>query len=196
MSTAVEFWFDPTCPFTWRTSRWARELERDGAVTIEWRLMSLAVLNEGREVPEQYREGMLRAARYLRALAAAGRAGGSAAVGRLYDALGTRLHEEGDAPAADVLLEALADADLAELADAAEDETLDATVRASHDEAQQRVGTETGSPVTAYDGKAAFFGPVVVPAPTGADAHTLLTAMTALSVVGAFSELKRGRAAL
>ena len=41
-----------------------------------------------------------------------------------------------------------------------EDEALDAAVRASHDEAQRRVGTESGSPVTAYDAGPAFFGPV------------------------------------
>jgi hypothetical protein len=76
------------------------------------------------------------------------------------------------------------------------DETRDASVRASHDEAQRRVGTETGSPVTAYDGGPAFFGPVVVPAPTGEDAATLLTAMTSLSKVPAFSELKRSRNSL
>lgn len=62
MSVAVEFWFDPTCPLTWRTSRWARELERAGAVTIEWKVMSLGILNEGREMPEHYREGLVRAA--------------------------------------------------------------------------------------------------------------------------------------
>ncbi len=104
MTTAIEFWFDPTCPFTWRTSRWARELERVGEATIEWKVMSLGILNEGREIPEQYREGMVRGTRFLRALVAASELGGSDAVGRLYDALGTHLHDDGEELADDVLL--------------------------------------------------------------------------------------------
>lgn len=194
MSVAVEMWFDPTCPFTWRTSRWLRELEQAGAVRVEWKVMSLGILNEGRDVPEQYREGFVRGARFLRALVAAGEQGGPDAVGRLYDALGTRLHEEDEGLADDVLIRSVEEVGLdGAVADAAEDESLDAAVRASHDEAQRRVGTETGSPVTAYDGGPAYFGPVVVPAPTGDDATALLDAMTAVSKVSAFSELKRGR---
>jgi predicted DsbA family dithiol-disulfide isomerase len=194
VSVAVEFWFDPTCPFTWRTSRWARELERSGAVTVEWKVLSLAILNEGREMPEQYREGLVRGTRFLRALVAAGKEGGPDAVGRLYDALGSRLHEHGEHLEDDVLIRSVEEVGLdGAVADAAEDEALDDDVRASHDEAQRRVGTETGSPVTAYDGGPAFFGPVVAPTPTGDDAATLLTAMTSLSKVSAFSELKRSR---
>ena len=194
MSVALEFWFDPTCPFTWRTSRWVRELERAGEVTVEWKVMSLGILNEGRDMPESYREGMVRGARFLRALVAARERGGSDAVGELYDALGSHLHEEGEHLADDVLIRSVEEVGLdGAVADAAEDESLDGAVRASHDEAQRRVGTETGSPVTAYDGGPAFFGPVVVPAPTGEDATTLLTAMTSLSKVSAFSELKRSR---
>lgn len=44
--------------------------------------MSLSVLNEGREVPQQFREGMRQARRALRVLAAAEEAGGADAVGR------------------------------------------------------------------------------------------------------------------
>jgi 2-hydroxychromene-2-carboxylate isomerase len=194
VTTAIEFWFDPTCPFTWRTSRWAREVERAGEATIEWKVMSLGILNEGREIPEEYREGMVRGARFLRALVATEELGGSDAVGRLYDALGAHLYDEDEGLADDVLLRSVSDAGLdGSVADAADDETRDAAVRASHEEGQRRVGTESGSPITAYDGGPAFFGPVVAPAPTGDDATTLLTAMASLSKVGAFSEVKRSR---
>jgi 2-hydroxychromene-2-carboxylate isomerase len=194
VSVAVEMWFDPTCPFTWRTSRWLRGLEQTGAVSVEWKLMSLGILNEGREVPEQYREGFVRGARFLRALVAAGEQGGTEAVGRLYEALGRRLHEQDEGLADDVLIRSVEEVGLdGAVADAAENEALDDAVRASHDEAQRRVGTETGSPVTAYDGGPAFFGPVVSPVPTGEDAAALLTAMSSLSRVSAFSEIKRSR---
>ena len=194
MTVAVEFWFDPSCPFTWRTSRWARELERAGLVSVEWKVMSLGILNEGRDLPEQYREGMVRAARFLRALTAADEQGGSEAVGRLYDALGTRLHERDEHLADDVLIRSVEETGLdGSVADAADDERRDDAVRASHEEAQRRAGTESGSPVTAYDGGPGFFGPVVVPTPTGDEAEALLDAMTAVSRVPAFSELKRSR---
>jgi len=194
VTVAVEFWFDPSCPFTWRTSRWARDLEQAGLATVEWKVMSLGILNEGKEIPEQYREGMVRGARFLRALTAAAEQGGSDAVGRLYDALGTLLHDRDEGLADDVLLRSVDEVGLpGSVADAADDEGRDAAVRASHDEGQRRVGTESGSPITAYDGGPAFFGPVVVPAPTGDDAATLLTAMAALSKVSAFSEIKRSR---
>jgi hypothetical protein len=137
---------------------------------------------------------MARGARFLRALTAAAEQGGSDAVGRLYDALGTRLHEGDEGLADDVLVRSVEELGLpGSVADAADDEGRDAAVRASHDEGQRRVGTESGSPITAYDGGPAFFGPVVVPAPTGDDAETLLAAMASLSKVSAFSEIKRSR---
>jgi 2-hydroxychromene-2-carboxylate isomerase len=194
VTVAVEFWFDPSCPFTWRTSRWARDLEQAGLATVEWKVMSLGILNEGKEIPEQYREGMVRGARFLRALTAAAEQGGPDAVGRLYDALGTRLHDRDEGLADDVLLRSVEEVGLpGSVADAADDEGRDAAVRASHEEGQRRVGTESGSPITAYDGGPAFFGPVVVPAPAGDEAETLLTAMASLSKVSAFSEIKRSR---
>jgi 2-hydroxychromene-2-carboxylate isomerase len=199
--TQVEFWFDPSCPFTWATSRWAREVADGGAAQVHWKVMSLGILNEGAEIPEQYREAMNQAARMLRVLAAVhgqeGPDGGSAAVGRLYQALGRRLHDEGRSGDPDVVTEALEEAGLpATLAAAADDEAFDAEVRRSHEESQARVGDDAGSPVTAYDGGPAYFGPVVAPAPTGEQARTLLTAMTALSAVPAFAEIKRSRGAL
>ena len=94
-ATPVEFFFDPNCPFTWRTSRWITEVAAAGAATVTWRLMSLGVLNEGKEIPEKYREGVRQGGRALRALAAAQAEGGSDAVARLYTALGTRPAREG-----------------------------------------------------------------------------------------------------
>jgi hypothetical protein len=128
--------------------------------------MSLAVLNEGREVPEQYRAAMARGTRTGRLLAAAGQAGGASAVGALYLALGELVHEQGRPAEDDVFAEALATAGLpASLLAAADDAALDAVVRASHDESQQRVGMDSGSPITALDDGPAYFGPVVAPVP-------------------------------
>lgn len=195
--TTVEFWFDPGCPFTWATSAWVRELEAAGAVTARWKVMSLAVLNDGKEIPEQYREYMAKAWQPVRVLVAAQAQAGPEAVGRLYRALGERVHGQGRVADAEVVAEALAEAGLpADLVEAMDDDTHDAAVRASHAQSQERAGTESGSPVTAYDGGPGYFGPVVAPAPTGEAARDLLTAMVALSRVGSFSELKRARGSL
>jgi hypothetical protein len=164
---------------------------------VRWHLMSLSVLNEGREVPQQFREGMRQARRALRVLAAAEETGRPDAVGRLYSLLGARRHEQGAAYDDEVLRAAVAEAGLPpEIAAAADDESRDAVVRASHDAAQRRVGTEAGSPVLALGGGRGYFGPVVVPPPTGDEADRLFDAVHLLSSVPGFSEIKTARAPL
>jgi 2-hydroxychromene-2-carboxylate isomerase len=190
----ITFFFDPACPFTWRTSRWVRDVAARHGETVHWRFLSLAILNEGKEIPEQYRDAVAWAVRAHRVLAAADQRHGQVAVDRLYTALGERVHDEGTARDAAVLSAAIAAAGLPDdLVAAADDEGLDKVVRASHDEAQARVGTETGSPVTAIGDGPAFFGPVVVPVPTGDDADRLFEALRLLSTVPQFSEVKRAR---
>ncbi len=136
-ATPVEFFFDPNCPFTWRTSRWITEVADAGAATVTWRLMSLGVLNEGKEIPEKHREGVRQGGRALRALAAAQAEGGSDAVARLYAALGTRRHEKGEASDDESIAAAVAEAGLPEsVAVAVDDESFDVAVRAEHEASQ------------------------------------------------------------
>ncbi len=190
----ITFYFDPVCPFTWRTSRWVRDTAARHGETVNWRFISLAVLGEGKDLPEQFRPIVAWGRTAHRVLAAADQRYGQDAVDRLYSAVGRRVHYE-DAPKdTATLTAAIAEAELpADLIEAADDPSLDPVVRASHDEAQARVGAETGSPVTAFDDGPAFFGPVVVPVPEGDDADRLLEAMRLLSTVPQFSELKRSR---
>ena len=191
---AITFYFDPMCPFTWRTSRWVKDVAGRAGEPITWKFLSLAVLNEGKDIPEQYRSAHAFGRKAHRVLAAADQKYGQDAVDRLYSTLGRRLHYEDAERDTNTLAAAIAEATLpADLVDAAEDGALDAVVRASHDEAQARVGTETGSPVTAVDDGPGFFGPVVVPVPEGADADRLFQALRLLSTVPQFSELKRER---
>lgn len=191
---AISFYFDPMCPFTWRTSRWVKDAAGRTGEPITWRFLSLAVLNEGKDIPEQFRPGIAFGRAAHRVLAAAAREHGQESVDRLYSALGRRLHEENAGPETGTLTAAIEEAGLpAGLIDAADDGTLDAAVRADHDEAQARAGTESGSPVLALDDGPGFFGPVVSPIPVGADADRLLEALRLLSSVPQFSELKRAR---
>jgi 2-hydroxychromene-2-carboxylate isomerase len=191
--TPVDFFFDPGCPFTWRTSRWITEVADAGAATVTWRLMSLGVLNEGREIPEEYRESVRQGGRALRALAAAREHGGSEALGRLYTALGSRKHDKGEASDDASIAAAVAEAGLPDsVAAAVDDESRDAAVRAEHEASQAAVGDTAGSPVTALRGRG-FFGPVVVPVPTGDAALELFEAVRLAAGVEGFSELKTKR---
>lgn len=114
---SVEFWFDPACPFTWRTSRWLVDVAGRRRIDVQWRLMSLSILNEGRDVPEQYREGMRQSRRALRVLAAAQQASGLGAVGCLYTIVGGHKHEQGQVYDDEMLRTGVAEAELpAELA--------------------------------------------------------------------------------
>jgi hypothetical protein len=159
--------------------------------------MSLAVLNEGQPVPEQWQAAMERSWRPVRVLAAAEQAGGSAAVGALYRALGERIHEQRRPADDELLAEALAEAGLpATLLDAADDQSYDSAVRDSHARGQDRVGMDSGSPISALGEGPGYFGPVVAPVPAGPAAARLWDAFVALSQVPELSELKRGRAAL
>ena len=163
MADDVTFYFDPTCPFTWRTSRWLREVTEPRGHTIGWRLMSLRILNEGRELPEAYRDAVAYSIRPVRLLQAALERHGSAALDRLYTEFGTRVHDEGDALSDSTLAAAILAAGLPnEFIGAADDDSLDPVIRKSHDEGQARVGQESGSPITAIGDGPGFFGPVVV----------------------------------
>ena len=51
----LDLWFDPLCPWAWMTSRWALEVAKVRPVEVAFHVMSLAVLNEGRELAEGYR---------------------------------------------------------------------------------------------------------------------------------------------
>lgn len=189
MST-VTFWFDPICPFTWRTSRWIRAVAPRKGATVDWRIMSLGILNEGNETPEEWRAVTNWSRQAQRLLVAAG----PRDIDKLYTAIGIRRHDKNEDPTEDLLVAALADAGLpAELIERARDESLDPAVRESHKLGQERVGTESGSPILAIGDGPGFFGPVVVPIPADADADRLFEALRLLSTVPQFAELKRGR---
>lgn len=190
----VDFWFDPLCPWAWITSRWMHEVAAVRPVAPRWRVMSLAVLNEGRdELSDDYREFLEKAWAPVRVCIAAARAHGPGVLGGLYTAIGTRVHVRQEPATQETLRAALIDAGLdPDLAAAGETGEHDDELRASHAEAMELVGTEVGTPVVGIDGKA-FFGPVVTPIPRGEDAGRLFDAVRMLADVDGFYELKRSR---
>lgn len=194
--TTADFWFDPTCPWAWMTSRWMTEVEQVRDVDVRWHVMSLSVLNEGRDLPADYRAAMDRAWGPVRVIIAAQQAHGDDVVKRLYDAMGTRIHPGGRGKELDaVIAESLAEVGLpAELAEAATTDAHDEALRASHQGAMDIVGDEVGTPVVAINGTG-FFGPVMTPAPKGEDAGRLWDGFVLVTGVPGFYELKRTRTA-
>lgn len=187
----VRMWFDPTCPWAWMTSRWLGEVADVRGLDVDWQVMSLAVLNEGRDLPESYAARMPRSMRLTRLVTAARAAGGDAVVKPLYDALGTRIHPEGRKDDDAIIAEALAEVGL-DAALASETDAHDEALRDSHGRAIELVGDDVGTPVIAVD-DVAFFGPVVSPAPTGEEALRMFDGIVAAASVDGFFELKRSR---
>ncbi len=191
--TTVDFWFDPTCPWAWMTSRWMLEAEKVREVRTTFHVMSLGVLNEGRDLDPDYAEKMTKAWAPARVALAIEERAGSEKLREFYTAIGTRIHNNGEENGRAVIEAALADVDLpTELADAGETDANDEALRRSHHEGMDPVGDEVGTPVIHINGKA-LFGPVVSPAPKGEEAGKLFDGVALVTAYDGFFELKRTR---
>jgi len=189
----VDFWFDPLCPWAWVTSRWIDEVALVRDVEVRWRVMSLAVLNEGRDLSDSYQALLDDAWGPVRVIVAASEQHGERYTKALYDAMGARRHPGGRSDTAAIVAESLAEVGLpAELADAAGTDEFDVPLRASHLAGIGLVGEDVGTPIVAIDG-VGFFGPVLTPAPKGEDAGRLWDALVVMTGVPGFYELKRTR---
>jgi hypothetical protein len=191
--TNVDFWFDPICPWAWITSRWILEVAPLRDLDVRWHVMSLAVLNEGREVSDDYRQRLTAAWGPVRVLIAAQQRYGDKVLLPLYTALGQRFHLAKapiDRAAVESALEAC---ELpGELADAMTSTDYDAALRASHQDGIERVGLEVGTPIISVNGTA-LFGPVVTPMPKGEAAVRLWDGLVLVASTDGFFELKRTR---
>ncbi|HEY1824620.1 MAG TPA: disulfide bond formation protein DsbA [Acidimicrobiales bacterium] len=194
MTSRVDLWVDPLCPWAWLTSRWLLEAARVRDLEVDFHVMSLTVLNEGREeLSEGYKQLLTVGWGPVRVLIAAQQRHGDAVLEPLYSAMGVRHHVEGLKNWDEVIALALADVELDDdLALAATSEEYDEALRKSHHQGMDPVGYEVGTPVI-HVGDVAIFGPVVTPAPKGEAAGKLFDGVMLVASTPGFYELKRSR---
>jgi hypothetical protein len=160
---------------------------------VLFHVMSLAVLNEGRDLPEEYLAGLEKTWGPVRVLIAAQQRHGTQAVESLYSAMGQRYHVAGEKDRDAMIVDSLRDVGFEEdLAKAAYVTDFDEALRTSHLEGMNPVGFDVGTPVI-HVGDIAFFGPVVTPAPKGESAGRLFDGVMAVASTPGFYEIKRTR---
>jgi hypothetical protein len=203
----IEFFFDPVCPFAWQTSRWVRMVVEQKDLSVDWRFISLALINGPEFYMDKrpgYRKGHERGRELLRVAAAAREAHGRAAVGQLYEAYGAQLWMRddgytgqmrmlGDHPTVVACLE-VAGLPVA-LADELSNTDWDPLLTEETETAFGRTGREVGTPIITYeppDG-ISLFGPVISRLPEPEDAVRLWDAVTTLGTFEGFAELKRSQ---
>ncbi len=200
----LAFWFDPVCPFAWMTSKWVRTVSRQRDYDVEWRLISLRLLNRhvdyDAHFPPEYEAGHTAGLRLLRVAARARAEHGVAAVGPLYEAYGTEVFERGPEAGpvpgriGDLLATALDRAGLpAGVGEALDDASWDAEIQAETDAALALTGKDVGTPVLHFQppGGVAFFGPVISRLPSDEEAVPLWDHVVGLASFPGFAELKR-----
>ncbi len=206
MAADLHFYFDPVCPFAWMTSKWVRQVAARRDYEVDWRLVSLRVVNASVDYaahfPPEYEAGHTAGLQLLRVAARARAQHGRAAVGLLYAAFGQAIFESERGEwlsgeprdLRELVGPVLAEAALpAGLADALEDEGLDEEIRAETAEALALTGKDVGTPILHFrppEG-VAFFGPVISRLPNDEDAVPLWDHVIALAEFPGFAELKR-----
>lgn len=198
MSTeeTIPFYFDPVCPWTWITFVWLREVASERNLKIDLRSYSLLHLakHDGREIPEEHRTGTAAGRDALRVLECMRKNGMGESALAFYEELGTRWHVNDEPRTRETILAAAQQFGADEATQSAcDNEEIDALLDASIAEGRALAGPDTGSPVIVTPNGRGFFGPVVSPAPSGANALKLWDAYCALTEIDGVWEIKRGR---
>lgn len=192
LAVRVEYFFDPMCPWAYRTSRWIREVRRHVELDVAWRFFSLEEVNreDGKKHPWErawsYGWSQMRVAALLRR-------DGVEAVDRWYAAAGAAFFERGlptfTPDGARAVLESIG-VDPHRVEEALEDPTTGDEVLADHRECVERHGGH-GVPTLVLDDGTALFGPVVLDPPEGPAAVRLWDLVTAWRDFPTLFELRR-----
>lgn len=189
----IEFYFDPSCPYCWITSRWLMTVKNNRKdIHITWKPFSLAIKNNeladdnGRHMPSH---------RVLRVILAASRQGGD--MGELYTAFGNKNHIMGEPYSDEIILSVLAQQKLPEtLLKAADDSSLDKELEEIMNSALEVVGDDVGVPIIIFnkdDQRFGYFGPVLISMPSVSNSLKLWDGLVVMATSKEFYELKRTR---
>ena len=189
------YYFDPACPFTWRTSRWLTAVAPARDLTIHWRAFSLTLLNGGHDdMPDEYKPMMIASGRALRLVEALAADKRNDAVADFYTQLGTRTFEAGTPLSEEIVVAAAEAAGVTDPKSILDDESWDEQVKGSHEKAFTSAGPDIGSPVLWIEGAPrAVHGPIINEVPATDEALAIWDAVVPLSRSATFFELKRGR---
>lgn len=161
-------------------------------VDVAFHVMSLSVLNEGRDLSPSYRVTMDNAWGGARVSLAVEEQYPDK-LAEFYTALGTRIHLDEEPNIRPTHEAALAEVGLpVALAAAGETDANDDALRAVQAAVTGAVGDEVGTPVLRVDGMS-LFGPVLSPAPMGEQAGQLWDGFVNVLGYPGFFELKRTR---
>ncbi|WP_113718271.1 mycothiol-dependent nitroreductase Rv2466c family protein [Arthrobacter dokdonensis] len=212
MDADIHFYFDPVCPFAWLTSKWVRQVQAQRDYTVDWRFISLRLINAkvdyDAQFPPEYEAGHTAGLRLLRVAARARAEHGRESMAGLYAAFGAQIFDVAPDPlnqdTEGVVRERrgtrgfvepiLAEAGLPlTLAQALEDESWDREIKAETDEALALTGKDVGTPIIHFQPPAgvAFFGPVISRLPEEDSATELWDHVVGLARFPGFAELKR-----
>jgi hypothetical protein len=195
IESMVTLWLDPVCPFSWNTARWLRGVAETTGLVIDWRLMSLANINEGKELPPGQQAHMRDSRQIGRLMAAIARDHGAAGWTAAYFAFGERHFDRSEPVSANLVAQVLmAVGARGATAAAVSDPSLDDLVRTEHDAGQRALGETGGSPILRI-GEDTFFGPVLTGLPDPAVATALFEAVATLAATPQFAQLQRPRSA-
>lgn len=193
----ISFWFDPTCPWTWITSRWLDDAAGQCGVEVDWRTLSLASLNAGKEMTERFWAPRGAAWALQRVFEAMRAADAADQIGPLYAAAGQRFFLDDVAPSPEVVAQVMDEVGANRWLTSIDDARLDEVIAAETRDAIALAGPDVGSPVLSWTdaagGTVAIFGPILSPAPKGPAAAELLRRVVAMAETPGFFELKRGR---
>ena len=190
----VTLWLDPVCPFSWNTARWLDAVAEKTGSAIDWQLMSLAVLNEGRELPPAQQARMRDSLKVGRLMAAIAREQGTAGWTAAYFAFGERYFDRSEPLNDSLAAHVLTTAGVGATAMAMSNTSLDEFVREQHQAGQDALGETGGSPILRIDGHT-FFGPVLTALPDAEAATALFHAVGTSAATPQFTQLQRPRTA-
>ncbi len=200
----IEFFWDPVCPFAWLASRWIEEVRAETGLTVDWRFISLRLINKDKDYdthfPPGYEFGHTAGLRMLRVAARIRHELGRDALGSVVTAYGESYFDKPKGSGMrdrlstpDHLVEVLTAAGInTEYASAADDTSWDEMIDAEGEMALSRTGRDVGTPIISFgDNGLSFFGPVISRIPRGADAVKLWDSVTTLAAFPGFAEMKR-----